>query len=445
MGEHKMNLSNERIVRTLHSNKWLFAFFFLAIALRFLYFFLFKTPDFYADGYVYTNIMHFLFDGAPIAKGTLLSWAPGYSVFLKLLSLFVGENLVSFKALQMLLSALTIFPIYWISRKAFSARAGIAAAAIWTLYPYSMLFGELIMSETLFVFVMACTMVALMKAVEKPTVLHSLVAGVFLGILALTRASSKGLFLVVPLFLLWSKKWKPVLALVSIIAAVLVISPYIFFLFQTYNQFIFIDNVGEHTLLLTTYSGYEEINPDVNQGGLYDQSLIVANERPLLLYVEAIPKLLARPDLLLKNVFDRVTLFFWLETFMAGQPTRNYYGAVSSTLAYNVFAYGSILYYIALMLLFVAGAAFSKSRYSGLFFVMILYFVVVHGFSHAEQRYHLQIMPLVIPFAGFALVNLKSIFKKAFDFKLQETKIFYALLAALFVLWTFGFYNFILN
>ncbi|MFH0714336.1 MAG: glycosyltransferase family 39 protein [Candidatus Diapherotrites archaeon] len=415
----------------------------LALFLRFLFFFLFKTPGYYADSKVYTDIMHFLFDGAQIAKSIHLSWAPGYSIFLKFLSLFVGENLIAVKAVQMLLSAFMVFPLYWLGKTAFGKRAGIAAALLWAVYPYSMMFGEFVMSETFFLLVFVLALVFLVKAIEKPSPLLVLGSGMLLGVLALTRASSKLLFLLVPLFLVFSKKWKPVLALVSIVGALILIGPYVFFLFQTYHQFIFIDNVGEQTLAWTTSPGFSDINPDVNLEASYNETKELANEHPLSLYLQALnPQNLAT---ILSQVPAKLTVFLWLETFMAGQPTRDYYGAVSSSISYNLFAYGSIIFYILLMILFLAGAAYSKSKYAQLFFLVILYFLVIHSLSHAEQRYHLQIMPLVILFAGFTLANAKEIFKKIFDFKLRETKIFYTLLLILLALWAFGFYSFILH
>lgn len=426
-------------------HKALFAVFFVALILRFVYFFSFATPGYYADGYVYTKIMHFLFNGIPIEKGIHLSWAPGYSIFLWAITFFTGENLVWYKIVQAVISAFMVFLVYLIGEKAFDKKTGLVAAAIWAFYPYSMLFAELIMSETLFMFMMALALLAVLSAVEKPSKLSIFVSGIFLGSLALVRASAKMLFLLVPVWLFFNKKWNVVLTAIAVAGALTVILPYIFFLFTVYGQFIFIDHVGEHTLLMTSFEDFEEINPSTDQSLIYNETLSSANEKPFILYFESAVKLLLNPGKLLTNVFDRVTLFFWVETFMAGQPTRNYYGAVSSSVLYNVFAYGSIVFYIFLMVLFVFGLSFSKSRFTSLFALFIVYFVAIHGFSHSEQRYHLQIMPIVIPVAAYAAVNLKTIFKSFLDFRQARTKAFFGLILALFAFWAWGFYNFILN
>ena len=90
-----------------------------------------------------------LFDGEPTAK-----WAPGYTVTLAALYAVVGESATAAKVLNALLGSATALFVVGLGWWAFNRQVGFVAGFIFALFPNQIFFSTLVMSETLFLFLL---------------------------------------------------------------------------------------------------------------------------------------------------------------------------------------------------------------------------------------------------------------------------------------------------
>jgi 4-amino-4-deoxy-L-arabinose transferase-like glycosyltransferase len=108
---------------------------------------------------------------------------PGYPIFLAL----IDNNPVLLFVLQALFGALTVFFIFLIGAAWFGRRAGIVAAVLMALDLPAIAHTGMVMSETLFVFLLTVACWLFTVAWRKPAPVWGGLSGAVLGIAALTR------------------------------------------------------------------------------------------------------------------------------------------------------------------------------------------------------------------------------------------------------------------
>lgn len=132
--------------------------------------------------------------------------APLYPALLSFLYLLFGNGfVVATVALQAALDSLTAVVVSRIARAA-SKQASIAAAAgiIYALAPLCITSAGLLMTETLFNFFFALSILALVRCRESASIGHALAGGAMFGLAVLTRAAAQPLLL---LAALWLIRW----------------------------------------------------------------------------------------------------------------------------------------------------------------------------------------------------------------------------------------------
>ncbi|TAK60042.1 MAG: phospholipid carrier-dependent glycosyltransferase, partial [Dehalococcoidia bacterium] len=115
------------------------------------------------DGYVFDPTVWHGPDGQPLFPGeTKLSptalWPPGYPFALATVYRWTGNSITAGQLLNALCGAATAVLVFAIARKLFGQAEGVAAGGLMALFPGSIYFTPLIMSETMFVFMLAATL-----------------------------------------------------------------------------------------------------------------------------------------------------------------------------------------------------------------------------------------------------------------------------------------------
>ena len=132
------------------------------------------------------------------------------------------------KAANVVVSSLTVLPIFFIGRAYGGVRVGLLAAVLAALYPTFIAFSHYLWSEPLYIFVMSCGVATAVWAIERPVWWRFAAAGALLGASALCKESGLVFPPLAALFLLCSGRSRVAAARAGALAAgaALVILPW---------------------------------------------------------------------------------------------------------------------------------------------------------------------------------------------------------------------------
>ncbi len=99
-----------------------------------------------------------------------------------------SRSLQVVRAIQDLLALATAVLVYWITRRLYDEKAALLAAAATAFYPALVLANSLLLTETVFTFLLTAFAACLVALVGQPRLAVALSAGVLLGLAALTRS-----------------------------------------------------------------------------------------------------------------------------------------------------------------------------------------------------------------------------------------------------------------
>jgi tetratricopeptide (TPR) repeat protein len=126
--------------------------------------------------------------------------APLYPYTLGLGLLLFHGSLLGARLLQVTYGALTPVAVYFLGRRILGARGGLVAGIIATLYPFLIYFTNELLIESLVVVLDAFLLVAILRADDVPSWGRWVLAGVVLGLAAITRPT---VLLFAPCVFLW--------------------------------------------------------------------------------------------------------------------------------------------------------------------------------------------------------------------------------------------------
>jgi 4-amino-4-deoxy-L-arabinose transferase-like glycosyltransferase len=203
--------------------------------------------------------------------GYLWTRAPLYPLFVALhLRLFGSVEAVYLS--QSALSLLNVALVFWLARRMGLAPAGAGLAALlMALYLPFATYAQLLLSETLFISLLLAALLALLAGPGRPAPLGYLaVAGVLLGLGALTRSLALGFVPLAALWILWvSWRRMPALAFVARLRQALApallfcalvgatILPWTIYNSRAFGGLIVIDTTGAFNLLLGAQTAYD--------------------------------------------------------------------------------------------------------------------------------------------------------------------------------------------
>lgn len=158
---------------------------------------------------------------------------PGYPLFMAMIywlaSYQLNDPLPWIRMVQVLLSLLSIWMMYSITRRLSNAAGGLVVAFLSAIYPPFVWANGAILTEVLGIFLFLGYVWAQIRAFLVPTVLSALTSGVLLGLTVLVRPEFLPLIAVSYLFYwAWKKNTKEVLKLfaLSLVGLVLVLMPW---------------------------------------------------------------------------------------------------------------------------------------------------------------------------------------------------------------------------
>jgi 4-amino-4-deoxy-L-arabinose transferase-like glycosyltransferase len=188
------------------------------------------------EGHGYTN---------PWAGDPTAQWPPGYSSLLASVFLLPGPDVPAAWSANVVVGALTCVALYWVGVLISGKKVGALAGLILAVFPGHVFFSSLVMSETLFTFLVVVVMLLLAVVAKRaqPGLPLLLLTGAGVAAAALVRG--QGLFLFFVALLLWwlsSADWAHALqrATLVMMTAVALIIPWSVRNYAAMNGFVFI-------------------------------------------------------------------------------------------------------------------------------------------------------------------------------------------------------------
>lgn len=132
---------------------------------------------------------------------------PGYPVFLSLFYLLFGEGPCWPIVGQLLLGALTCLLTYRLASRLFSAKAGMIAGLLLSFDLLSINFNNLLLSETLFTFLLLLGLYFLWRGLERHSISDLLLASVSIALTPLCRTVGLYFFVALALLVFFHRGW----------------------------------------------------------------------------------------------------------------------------------------------------------------------------------------------------------------------------------------------
>ena len=177
---------------------------------------------------------------------------PGYTVFVASVMALSGRSLTAVRFAQVVLSTLSVWLVYQLGTCWFGPRSGLAAAWLCALHPELIAFSHYFWSETLYVFLLLASVTLLARGSEPPGRAAAALAGVALGLAALTRSS---LVYFLPALIAWlplvhRTRWRTALArgALAALVALALIAPWSARNWAVHGGFVLIDTNGPYNL-----------------------------------------------------------------------------------------------------------------------------------------------------------------------------------------------------
>ena len=345
----------------------------------------------------------FWFQAKSIVNGDGLQFHGLYANDMPLTPLFYaaliaifGESILIAKLCTCAVSAMTVYAVAVLTyRVCADPMAATTAAAITAVYPFFIFYSALILSETLFVFVLVL-LVTLLVAQNSS---NSVFTGVMAGVAHLVKPL---VLYLVPLLLIWQVVRNHAnirSSAIVLLVFVITITPWALRNFYSLGHLSFTTSGSGHVL-------WEGNNPWNNTGGV--SGSFAQPEK----FLESLPEGLGEfeadawkkeraisyikqdPSLFLQSGIKKLGRFWSL------WPNSKDYRGISYKLI-SIFSFGVIL------VLAIIGTATFYKRYRaiGLFLVIIGYFSLLHMLAIGSIRYRLPIEPFLIVIASLVLAK----------------------------------------
>lgn len=366
--------------------------------------------------------------------------APGYPFFLAFLYSFTSDSFhfVLARLVQAgLVAALAPLAAFLGHRLAFSKRVCILAGAGISFYPIFLFYPIGLASENLYIVLGLLSIISLLYSIRKKSWVWIILAGLICGITIFTRS----IFALFTLFSgIWISHYSPLqkkAGLVFLLVAFGVCLPWSIRNSVIMKKPAFVENSLGYNLFI----GY---HPEGDGGFISKIAIIPMNilddgERDQFCMQQAIEFIRKDPFEAGRRVFARLIkligpedreFFYFYSNDVIGAIPSPWLAVIYSLL---VIPWGSTL------ILGVVGIW--QNRNSKMIVSLVILFLICYGLPHlfiiAEPRFHLAMVPVLIPFAAFTLgsknrINLRHFFRR-------ENTIITIILLLLICIFIFGF------
>ncbi len=358
--------------------------------------------DFVALGYSIASGQGFILEGRPSAYRL-----PAYPVLLAASFKVFGDSLLPAQLLQMLCDLGSCILLYFIGRRLFSESAGLVASGVFLLFPMQILYVPLLMSETVYTFLLLLIVWLIVSTeVSELSLMRLVLLGILIGVGILFRSITLMLPLVVFVYGMMShvKLTKNLRAVGTLsIIACLVVLPWMIRNYEEFGRFSLTSNagvnfwIGNHPGASGSYSFPVHDNPLQSIGDDFVRSDVGFQDARK--FIASAP--LQWLGIVAKKYAHFVGMDYWLMELLQYQPRwATYTRAADVFREYSWWSYVLINFPVALILLsaafaFVMAPAFQAGRLRFLLLLTVVW-LAVHLVVFAGARFRFPIQPLLI-------------------------------------------------
>jgi len=381
--------------------------------------FLLWVSDFplYADPRSYHDVAVCLLEG----KFFIPMQPPGQSLYLLLFYVFFNSDVFIGRLSTIVLYVIFSLLLFFCVRRVASQVFANILLLIFAVYPLYIICSVEPTNYLMTAILLLAIVYLLFIILEKESIPLSILLGLVLGVVALTRPSTLILLLVVPAYLMVKRKvwWVVVIVL---LVSLLVISLWVLEVYRLTGHFVVINHVnslnfflgnnphtplyktwfyGSYTTLEGSSTGFKEI--------LREIKMLPVQERDGEYIRQALSHIIERPQLFLIRTFSRVQTYFAFDSSSAPLLYR-YYGADLRigllTNFIDAFIYLSITS-LSLVAIFIE---WSRRRKEFIFIILVvlLSYALPYFISLSHPVYHFPVVPLLAIIAVLALNEMKG-------------------------------------
>ena len=187
--------------------KWLIIIFIILVLVKIGLSLAVPTLSAYSDEYAYAKMAQSFYQSAELTvHGEPFSvYPPVYPIVLSLSYIFssIAEVFVAMKIINAIISTLIIFPIYLFARKFVSNNWAFTAAIFAGIIPSTFSFAPYLLSENIFYLFLVLAIYFVYELFSKNKWYHAAIAGLFIGLCAISKASGLVLIAVPITLALW--------------------------------------------------------------------------------------------------------------------------------------------------------------------------------------------------------------------------------------------------
>lgn len=329
---------------------------------------------------------------------------PVYPYFLAGIYLIFGlSNYTAVRIIQILISSLTCVMIFLLAYKMFDKKVAILAGIISCFWPHFIYYSTTILRETLFCFLLICTVYFLNNIYkEKVNLLNLIITGILSGLVSLLNTTSL-IFLFFSFFVLFVvKKVKEVIIVICLF--ILIYSFWVVRNYKVFNTIILGSTVGGMTLYGASVGDYKifgtpeekfywEKDPVMQQAKIMDE---IQSYKFFLHHAKNI--IISNPKEYLIKCVKRFLKLYRIYPHRG----KGYAHSESLIVWVNILSYGILLPFF-IYSFFSHIKEFSKYVF---LYLIIITFSLTYTLIWAVIRYRLPLEPYMIIFAsGFLYKN----------------------------------------
>ena len=372
-----------------------------------------------------------------IEAGNGFAWAPGeatsirpplYPAMLAATWAAAGSrNLQVVRVAQIGLALLTAWLVYLLGARVYSPAVGRTAALIFWLYPSLIFFNFLILTETLFTFLLVAFLLSTVMLVQTPRALLAFATGAVLALAALARSILwPAPLLLCPLVIALipgSLVRRVALSALVLVGYSVVIAPWAIRNTRLQGTFTVVDTMGGINLRMGNYEFtpddrmWDAVSLTGTKSWVHGLSIepgmpVTEGRKEKWAQRKAIEFMVANPALTLRRSLIKFADFWGLEReFMAGVQQ----GMFAPPAWFSVPASAVIL--LGYVLVTVAGAAgiwLAAPADKRLHIVLLLPLLIImgaHTIVFGHSRYHLPLVPILALYASALVVQWSPAFR----------------------------------
>ena len=335
------------------------------------------------------------------------------------------------RLLQAALSLLTVAVMYWLAADLFSRRVGLFAAGLFCFYPSLLGFNNLLMTETLFTFLLCVAIYAIVRAIQRSSLAMLAAGGVVLGLSALTRSVMWAFVVPLAVFLLLAWKGNVLRRLLAAgvvtLAFACTLAPWSIRNTRLEHTFIVVDTMGGRNLYMGNYAhtplfrSWDAISLEGEQAWYHDlhrdfpqSDWDTQGKLDKLAARQGVRFITAHPGLTLQRDSVKFLQFWGLERELIAGAGRGYFGAIPAwgIVLLTLIIFGAYTFVMIAGVFGIAMAPPADRRLGWLLLLVIAFVWVMHAIVFAHSRYHLPVLVLLLPFSASAIAQWRDLWQR---------------------------------